>query len=90
VLRYDVDAGLRGCPSEPEFRRAVSDQLGYDPFRSKAAHRVGATVQGSERGIDGQIVWTDDAGNKEGERRLASANRGCAAFVRGMTFAIAV
>jgi len=90
VLGYEVDAGLRGCPTEAELHRAVSDQLGYDPFRSKAAHRVVASVQGSERGIDGQIVWTDEAGSKEGERRLGSANRDCASFMRGMTFAIAV
>src|SRR4051812_36254213 len=62
TLGYEVDPGLRGCPTESEFRSAVSDQLGYDPFRSASAHRVVASVQESERGIDGQVTWTDAAG----------------------------
>jgi hypothetical protein len=90
ALRYDVDPALRGCPSEAEFRRAVTGQLGYDPFRSEAAHHVAAQVQESESGIDGQLLWTDATGTKEGERKLASTSRDCREFVRGLTFAIAV
>src|SRR5258708_35938729 len=90
ALGYEVDPLLRGCPTEAEFRRAVVQHLGYDPFRSEARHRVVAQVQESERGIEGQVVWTDTAGNKEGERRLASPSRDCGEFVRGLIFAMAV
>src|SRR4030081_1322085 len=90
ALGYEIDPALRGCPTEAEFRRAVVLQLGYDPFRSDAPHRVVAEVQESERGIEGQVVWTDAAGNKEGERRLASPSRDCGEFARGLIFAMAV
>ena len=90
ALTYELEPTLHGCPSEAEFRRAVAGQLGYDPFRSEAAHRVAAEVRESERGIEGELLWTDAGGNKEGERRLASPNRDCSELVRGMTFAIAV
>jgi hypothetical protein len=90
ALSYKVEPGISGCPSEPDFRRAVMLPLGYDPFRNEAAHQVTAQVQSSERGLEGQVLWTDAAGNKEGERRLSSPNRDCAELARGMTFAIAV
>src|SRR5260370_27509678 len=90
ALGYEVDPMLRGCPSEAEFRRAVVQHLGYDPFRSEGRHRVVAQMQESERGIEGQVVWTDAAGNKEGERRLASPSRDCGEFVRRLIFAMAV
>lgn len=87
---YEVDATLRGCPSESEFRDSIVKQLGYDPFRSQAAHHVVAEVKESEAGFEGRIGWTDADGNKEGERRLVSTGRDCGEFIRGMTFAIAV
>src|SRR4029077_18290862 len=36
TLDYDVGAGAAGCPSAPDFRRAVGTQLGYEPFRENA------------------------------------------------------
>lgn len=89
-LRYDVDPSLRDCPGEDEFRRHVVEQLGTDPFRDGAAHHIDARVLPSERGLEGALVWSDAAGANEGDRRLSSANRDCAEFVRGMTFALAV
>jgi hypothetical protein len=89
-LRYDVDPSLGDCPGEDEFRRHVVEQLGTDPFRDGAAHRIDARVHPSERGLEGALVWTDATGASEGDRRLSSANRDCAEFVRGMTFALAV
>jgi hypothetical protein len=90
VLAYDVDAALHGCPSESEFRDSIIKQLGYDPFRTEAAHHVVAEVKDSEGGVEGRIAWTDAVGNKEGERHLVSTRRDCGEFIRGMTFAIAV
>jgi hypothetical protein len=89
-LRYDVDPSLPDCPGEGEFRRRVVDQLGTDPFRDQAAHHIVASVRDSERGLEGALVWTNATGAGEGERSLSSANRDCAEFVRGMTFALAV
>ena len=89
-LTYDVDARLEGCPTEDELRRGVTEQLGYDPFRAEARHHVVARVAASERSLDGRLEWTDDAGTREGERRLSSTNLDCVEFVRGLSFALAV
>jgi hypothetical protein len=88
-LSYVVDAALR-CPSEREFRQSVIAQLGYDPFRTTAPHRVVAKLYGSERGTEGSIVWTDANGNKEGGRDLASPTPECVALAEAMSFSIAV
>ena len=89
-LTYEHDPMLRGCPSEDEFRRGVTSQLGYDPFRGEPTHHVAARVEESEHAIEGQIVWTDAGRVKEGERRLSSANHDCVDLVRDMVFALAV
>ena len=89
-LTYEHEPTLRGCPSEEEFRRELTNQLGYDPFGGEATHHVTARVEEAERAIEGQIVWTDAGGAKEGERRLSSANHDCVDLVRDMAFALAV
>jgi hypothetical protein len=90
ALRYEIDPTVPGCPTETEFRAAVIRQVGYDPFRSQAPRHVLAQVQPSERGIDGQITWTDALGSKEGERRFVSPHRDCGELMKGVTFAVAV
>jgi len=90
VLTYSVDPEMTGCPAEAEFRESVASQLGYDPFRSDATHRIIAEVNASGEGIDGRLLWTDAHGQPEGERRLVSAVRNCGEFVKEMTFALAV
>src|SRR5260370_7650836 len=59
ALGYEVDPRLRGCPSEAEFRRAVVQHLGYDPFRSEGRHPVAPQIQQSERAIARQLFWPD-------------------------------
>jgi hypothetical protein len=90
VLTYSVDPEMIGCPAEADFRESVARQLGYDPFRSDATHRIIAEVNASGEGIDGRLLWTDAHGQPEGERRLVSAVRNCGEFVKEMTFALAV
>ncbi len=90
VLSYRVDPELHGCTGEAEFRDSVVKQLGYDPFRSEAAHRVVVEVSETESGIDGRLAWADANGNPEGERRLASLGQDCGGFLKNMAFAIAV
>jgi hypothetical protein len=90
VLSYQLDPELHGCTSEAEFRDSVVKQLGYDPFRSEAAHRVVAEVSETESGIEGRLAWADANGNPEGERRLSSQGQDCGGFLKNMAFAIAV
>src|SRR5712691_11639345 len=82
ALRYEIDPALPGCPTEAEVRAAVIRQVGYDPFRSQATRHVLAEMQASERGIDGQITWTDADGSKEGERRFVSPHRDCGELMK--------
>jgi hypothetical protein len=89
-LRYEIDPALEGCPTEEDFRRAVGEQLGYDPFREGAPHLVVAHAEAAEHGIQGRVEWENSSGKQEGERRLSSQSRDCAEFARGMAFAIAV
>jgi hypothetical protein len=90
VLSYQVDPELHGCTGETEFRDSVVKQLGYDPFRSEAAHRVVAEVSETESGIEGRLAWADSNGNPEGERRLSSLGQDCSGFLKSMAFAMAV
>ena len=89
-LSYDVDAGIRGCPTEGDLRSAVGTQLGYDPFRPEVTRHLLAQVQPSEGGLDGMIIWSDAAGTREGQRRFFSSTRNCGELVQGMAFAISV
>ncbi|HEY1536299.1 MAG TPA: hypothetical protein VGF76_19905 [Polyangiaceae bacterium] len=90
VLSYQVDPELHGCTGEAEFRDSVIKQLGYDPFRSEAAHRVVAELSETESGIEGRLAWADANGNPEGERRLSSLGQDCNGFLKSMAFAMAV
>src|SRR6266566_3190639 len=76
-LKYEVDPALSGCPSDAEFRRAVSDQLHYDPFSGEATRRVSAQVRRLDTGLEAHATWSDPAGKRQGERQLASTNRDC-------------
>jgi hypothetical protein len=89
-LTYTSDAALPDCPSEGEFRRTVQRQVGYDPFRADASERVLVEVRGSERGVEGAIVWSDPSGQRHGERHFASAGRACAPLAANLSFAVAV
>ena len=90
ALAYTPDPSLAGCPSEGEFRGAVIQQLGYDPFCGGAAQHVVAEVKGSERALEARLAWTDASGREEGERRLAALDLDCGKLAKAMTFAVAV
>jgi hypothetical protein len=90
LLDYQTDATLDGCPGEATFRSMVSDQLGYDPFRSDAPLKVVARTRADAAGIRGSIEWYDAAGNPRGERELLSPDAPCTAHARALSFAVAV
>ncbi len=89
-LDYQVDPALAACPTEEVFRRSVSDQLGYDPFRDDAPHRVVARAHAATQGTEGLVRWLDASGAVEGERLLTSATPSCEDLVREMAFAVVV
>ena len=89
-LDYQIDPALAPCPSEEAFRRSVSEQLGYDPFRDEAPHRVVARARAATPGSEGLLRWLDANGAVEGERLLTSATPSCDDLVREMAFAVVV
>jgi hypothetical protein len=89
-LEYEPDAALTGCPSEPEFKTLIGDQVGYDPFRTGAEQRLVVRAHAAEHGLRGVLEWYDVSGAPRGERELRSENTDCAALARAMGFAVAV
>jgi hypothetical protein len=89
-LDYRVGVDLRGCPDVAAFRRDVSQQLGYDPFRAAAAKRLSVSVRATEHGSEGRVEWTDQRAGWEGDRRLSAGRDDCAKLAQGMAFAVAV
>lgn len=90
ALKYDVDLGLPGCPSQAEFRSNVSTQLGYDPFLPEATLVVNARVWQGEGGFEGALDWGRRADARLGERRFSSQQASCHALIPAMVFALSV
>jgi hypothetical protein len=90
TLDYDAGASLSGCPSLLDFRRIVTEQLGYDPFRDKQSQRVLVRVEAMESGLEGRVEWQDATGTREGEQTFSSRNQDCGRLTKTMGFAIVV
>jgi hypothetical protein len=91
ALTYEIDGQADGCPSEPDVRQGVVDQLGYDPFGAVAdVHHVFARVHVTSASVDGSLEWIDAKGVREGERRLSALSGDCAGLGRAMVFALVV
>jgi len=89
-LGYEMDPTLSDCPAEAEFKRDVTRQLGYDPFRADATRQVVARTAPTSSGMTGALVWRDAEGRAQGERRLVTDHRDCRELVRSMAFAVVV
>lgn len=88
-LEYAVPSGL-GCPSESEFRAAVADRLGGDPFVKAAARTVAVEISAKDGGLSGLLRWVDREGTLEGQRRFEASAAECAELARNMAFAVTV
>lgn len=89
AFQYDAPSSM-GCPTEPEFRAAVTDLLDYDPFVPDAARTVSIDVAASDRALQGVLSWRSQAGDLEGERRFVSPDADCAKLAQNLAFAVAV
>jgi hypothetical protein len=89
-LRYRIDSSLNRCWDEPQFRRRVAGQLGYDPFREDALATVEVEVGGSAKAIGGQVEWKNADGARMGERRFAAKDGNCAKLLAEMSFAVSL
>lgn len=88
-LTYETHPALAACPDETSFRSWVSAQVGRDPFRTGAAHRVHAAVRPLDVGAAGSVVWdTGTSRGVSGQRELRGKD--CADVVRATAFAVAV
>jgi hypothetical protein len=87
VLRYAVDASVRGCWDEAQFRRSVAQRIGYDPFREDASLDVRIHVGGTELAVDGLVEWRKANGVLMGERRFIAKDGDCVKLLTEMSFA---
>lgn len=87
-LDYEVDGSAERCWDESEFRRAVAQSIGYDPFRSGAALSVDVHVGESAALVDGRVEWRNAEGASLGERRFRAKDGDCRALLTEMSFAV--
>lgn len=88
-LHYVVVPGGETCPEEDELRRAITGEIGYDPFVPGSELQVTVTIRPGARAMEGELTWRDAAG-QESRRRFAEPGRDCSDLVRAMVFAILV
>jgi hypothetical protein len=90
ALEYDAGPSADGCPHVEEFRAGVSHQLGSNPFRPTAAHRVAVRIWRKQGGFDGSVRWSDAHGRWVGDRKLSSQRAECTEIAANVAFAVAV
>ena len=86
-IQYTLGAGTETCADDESLRRAVSAQLGYDPFRENAALAIVASVS-EKNGIFHGRVEVRNAPEPPRIRDLDS--RDCAALLSAMALTIGV
>ncbi len=86
-LTFTTAPSLLDCPSEDTFRNWVREQVGYDPFRAGAPHRVSAHARPEGVEAVGAVYWHLGS-TAVGERELRG--RECHDVVRAMAFAVAI
>lgn len=89
-LEYQTDPALSACPDAVQFRAQIARQLGRDPFRDQAPHRLIARVGMSDGRLQGRVEWRDANDQWEGERTFSSRNDSCDQMVRAMALATAI
>ncbi|MBN2573037.1 MAG: hypothetical protein JXP73_00595 [Deltaproteobacteria bacterium] len=87
-LHYAVDAAVRGCWDELEFRRSVARRIGYDPFREDASLDVHVHVGGTANAVDGHVEWRKANGLLMGERRFVAKDGNCVKLLTELSFAV--
>jgi len=88
-LEYAVPSGI-GCPSEAQFRAAVAERLGGDPFVKAAARTVEVEISAKDGRLRGVLRWVDREGTLEGQRRFEAPAAECSELARNMAFAVTV
>ena len=88
-LEYAVPNGI-GCPSEAEFRTAVADRLGDDPFVHAASRTLSVEISETGGGLNGVLRWLGHEGALEGQRRFTAPVGDCSELARNMVFAVTV
>ncbi|HEY4185993.1 MAG TPA: hypothetical protein VGP07_13045 [Polyangia bacterium] len=90
ALDYQTDPALAECPSASAFRADITRQLGEDPVRQVARHRLVVRLFASGARLEGRVEWRDASDQWEGERTFSSRSDSCAQLVRAMALATAI
>jgi hypothetical protein len=89
-LDYVVASDTVGCPSDREFRAAVTARVGRDPFvaRSDRTLRVDVRLEDGELAATGALVEVN--GDSSGLRRITGKPDDCREVVDGMALAVSL
>lgn len=89
-LRYDANTSAKSCWDEPEFRKNVTQRVGYDPFREDAPITISIRLGRPARSLIGQVEWRNSNGAALGERRFIAEDGNCTRLLAEMSFAVAL
>jgi hypothetical protein len=89
-LDYQADPAIPGCPDAAAFRAQIARNLGLDPFRSQAPHRLVVRLGSDGARLQGRVEWRDARDQWEGERTFSARNERCDQLVRAMALATAI
>src|SRR3954467_461900 len=76
-LVYARTPGAAHCPDETRFRTAVTERLGYDPFRPWAEQTVTVEIFEEKGGLRARLTLIDREGIARGKRELKGAASDC-------------
>lgn len=84
-----VSGDLAECPTEEMVKRAVSERLGYVPWREKALLNIETTIQVLPDIIRAHVVMSDALGNATGERHITS-KESCKEVAKAVELALSI
>jgi hypothetical protein len=85
---YARGPGAEGCPDAPALRRAITAQLGRDPFADDGRDAMALDVRRAKKQLRARIELREEDGAVRGARELRGDD--CAELAPAMTLAIAM
>jgi hypothetical protein len=89
-LVYARTPGAAHCPDEQRFRVAVTERLGYDPFRPLAEQTVSVDIFEEKGALRARLTLIDRDGIARGKRELKGAASDCEELLKSLALATSI
>jgi len=89
-LVYARTPGAAHCPDETRFRTAVTERLGYDPFRPWAEQTVTVDIFEEKGALRARLTLIDRDGIARGKRELKGAASDCEELLKSLALATSI